>query len=170
MSMFRPHSHAESSRGPGRKLGGAGLNAAQDSGKNPDHKRPWKLTPEIIALLKPRRGILALGFVLMLVNRVAGLILPASTKFLLDNVLIRHQMSVLKLIILAVISATIVQGLTSYSLTQLLSKSSQRMITELRIKVQAHIGKLPVSFYDANKTGVLVSRIMSDVEGVRNLL
>jgi ABC-type multidrug transport system fused ATPase/permease subunit len=170
MSTFRPHSHAESSRGPGRKLGGAGLNAAQDSGKTPDHKRPWKLTPEIIALLKPRRGILALGFVLMLVNRVAGLILPASTKFLLDNVLIRHQMSVLKLIILAVISATIVQGLTSYSLTQLLSKSSQRMITDLRIQVQAHIGKLPISFYDANRTGVLVSRIMSDVEGVRNLI
>ena len=106
----------------------------------------------------------------MLVNRVAGLILPASTKFLLDNVLIHHQMSVLKLIILAVVSATILQGLTSYSLTQLLSKSSQRMITELRIQVQAHIGKLPVSFYDANRTGVLVSRIMSDVEGVRNLI
>src|SRR5271170_3072211 len=171
MATFRPHMHhAESSRGPGRRMGGAGLNASLDSGKASDHKRPWKLTPEIIALLKPRRGILALGFVIMLVNRVAGLILPASTKFLLDNVLIRHQMSVLKLIILAVVSATIVQGLTSYSLTQLLSKSSQRMITELRIKVQAHIGKLPVSFYDANRTGVLVSRIMSDVEGVRNLI
>ena len=63
-----------------------------------------------------------------------------------------------------------IQGLTSYSLTQLLSKSSQRMITELRVKVQAHIGRLPVAYYDANKTGVLVSRIMSDVEGIRNLI
>ncbi len=162
--------HAESSAGVGRRLSGASSRASHDPGKAPDHKRPWKLTPEIIALLKPRRGILALGFVLMLVNRVSGLILPASTKFLLDNVLIHHQMSVLKLIILAVVTATILQGLTSYSLTQLLSKSSQRMITELRIQVQAHIGKLPVSFYDANRTGVLVSRIMSDVEGVRNLI
>ena len=102
MATFRPHMHhAESSRGPGRKHGGVGLNASQDTGKASDHKRPWKLTPEIIALLKPRRGILALGFLLMLLNRVAGLILPASTKFLLDNVLIHHQMSVLKLIILA---------------------------------------------------------------------
>src|SRR6202041_1761049 len=73
-------------------------------------------------------------------------------------------------IILAVVCATLVQGVTSFSLTQLLSKSSQRMITDLRIKVQAHIGRLPVAFYDANKTGVLVSRIMSDVEGVRNLI
>jgi subfamily B ATP-binding cassette protein MsbA len=73
-------------------------------------------------------------------------------------------------IVLAVLFATIVQGLTSFSLTQLLSKSAQKMITELRRKVQAHIGRLPVSFYDANKTGVLVSRIMSDVEGVRNLI
>src|SRR5271170_2351207 len=171
MATFRPHMHhAESSRGPGRRMGGAGLNASLDSGKASDHKRPWKLTPEILALLKPRTGILALGFLLMLVNRVSGLILPASTKFLLDNVLIHHQMSALKLIILAVVSATILQGLTSYSLTQLLSKSSQRMITELRVQVQAHIGKLPVSFYDANRTGVLVSRIMSDVEGVRNLI
>jgi ABC-type multidrug transport system fused ATPase/permease subunit len=171
MATFRPHMHhAESSAGVGRRLSGASSRASQDPGKPPDHKRPWKLTPEIIALLKPRRGILALGFLLMLVNRVSGLILPASTKFLLDNVLIHHQMSVLKLIILAVVTATILQGLTSYSLTQLLSKSSQRMITELRIQVQAHIGKLPVSFYDANRTGVLVSRIMSDVEGVRNLI
>jgi len=69
-----------------------------------------------------------------------------------------------------VLVATIIQGLTSYSLTQLLSKSSQRMIAELRMKVQGHIGRLPVTFYDANKTGVLVSRIMSDVEGVRNLV
>src|SRR6516225_8907304 len=77
---------------------------------------------------------------------------------------------VLMPIVLAVIAATVIQGLTSFTLTQLLSKSAQRMITELRKQVQAHIGRLPVSFYDANKTGVLVSRIMSDVEGVRNLI
>jgi subfamily B ATP-binding cassette protein MsbA len=97
-------------------------------------------------------------------------VLPGSTKFLIDNVIGKHQRQLLMPIILAVVCATLVQGVTSFSLTQLLSKSSQRMITDLRIKVQAHIGRLPVAFYDANKTGVLVSRIMSDVEGVRNLI
>jgi ABC-type multidrug transport system fused ATPase/permease subunit len=121
-------------------------------------------------LIEPRKAILALGFGLMLINRVAGLVLPGSTKFLIDNVIDKHQRQLLLPIILAVVCATLVQGVTSFALTQLLSKSSQRMISDLRIKVQAHIGRLPVSFYDANKTGVLVSRIMSDVEGVRNLI
>ncbi|MGH7839560.1 MAG: ABC transporter ATP-binding protein, partial [Candidatus Binataceae bacterium] len=88
----------------------------------------------------------------------------------MDDVIGKRQIHLLIPIVLAVLAATIVQGLTSFSLTQLLSKSSQRMISELRTKVQAHIGRLPVSFYDANKSGVLVSRIMSDVEGIRNLM
>ena len=67
-------------------------------------------------------------------------------------------------------AATLIQGITSFTLTQLLSKAAQRLIAELRRKVQAHIGRLPVSYYDANKTGTLVSRIMSDVEGIRNLI
>jgi subfamily B ATP-binding cassette protein MsbA len=133
-------------------------------------KDAWKLLPDVWELIEPRKAILALGFGLMLINRVAGLVLPGSTKFLIDNVIGKHQRQLLVPIILAVVCATIVQGVTSFSLTQLLSKSSQRMITDLRIKVQAHIGRLPVAFYDANKTGVLVSRIMSDVEGVRNLI
>ncbi len=133
-------------------------------------KGAWKLLPDVWELIEPRKAILALGFGLMLINRVAGLVLPGSTKFLIDNVIGKHQRQLLLPIILAVVCATLVQGVTSYALTQLLSKSSQRMISDLRIKVQAHIGRLPVSFYDANKTGVLVSRIMSDVEGVRNLI
>jgi len=133
-------------------------------------KQPWKLLPEVWALLKPRRLILAGGFALMVVNRVSGLILPASTKYLVDNVILKKQVHLLVLIVLAVLVATMVQGITSYSLTQVMSKSAQRMITELRVRVQAHVGRLPVAFYDTNKTGVLVSRIMSDVEGVRNLL
>ena len=96
--------------------------------------------------------------------------LPASTKYFLDNVVTKKQVGLLTPIVLAVLAATIIQGLTSFTLTQLLSKSAQKMITELRKKVQSHIGRLPISFYDANKTGVLVSRIMSDVEGVRNLI
>ncbi|MGA8143991.1 MAG: ABC transporter ATP-binding protein [Candidatus Acidiferrales bacterium] len=133
-------------------------------------KDAWKLLPDVWELIHPRRALLALAFGLMLINRLAGLILPGSTKFLVDNVIGKRQTHLLLPIIGAVVCATIIQGITSFSLTQLLSKSSQRMISDLRMKVQAHIGRLPITFYDANKTGVLVSRIMSDVEGVRNLI
>jgi ABC-type multidrug transport system fused ATPase/permease subunit len=138
--------------------------------KTEKKKQAWKSLPDAWALLKPRRGILALGFLLMVVNRLAGLALPASPKFFFDDVIGKHKTQLLLPIVLVVIAATIIQGITSFTLTQLFSKSAQRMITELRKQVQAHIGRLPVSFYDSHKTGVLVSRIMSDVEGVRNLV
>ena len=121
-------------------------------------------------MIKPRRWILAAGFGLMIVNRICGLVLPASTKFLIDNVLTQKQYNLLGPIVLAVALATVIQGISSYSLTQLVSKAGQRLIAELRRKVQEHVGRLPVSYYDANKSGTLVSRIMTDVEGVRNLL
>jgi ABC-type multidrug transport system fused ATPase/permease subunit len=130
----------------------------------------WKALPEVWAMIHPRKAVLAVGLLLMTINRVSGLILPASTKYFLDNVVTKKEIGLLRPIVLAVLAATIIQGLTSFTLTQLLSKSAQKMITDLRKKVQAHIGRLPVSFYDANKTGVLVSRIMSDVEGIRNLV
>jgi subfamily B ATP-binding cassette protein MsbA len=133
-------------------------------------KNAWKNLPHVWELIKPRRGLLALGLALMAVNRVSGLILPASTKYLVDGVIGKRQTHLLTPIVLAVLAATVVQGLTSFTLTQLLSKSAQKMIADLRRQVQAHIGRLSISFYDANKTGVLVSRIMSDVEGVRNLI
>jgi ABC-type multidrug transport system fused ATPase/permease subunit len=133
-------------------------------------KNAWKNLPDVWALIKPRRGLLALGFVLMAINRVSGLVLPASTKYFVDNVIGKREVGLLTPIVLGVLGATVIQGLTSFTLTQLLSKSAQKMIAELRRQVQAHIGRLPVSFYDSNKTGVLVSRIMSDVEGVRNLI
>jgi len=145
-----------------------GKAAATGNPANP--KSPWKLMPDVWALLKPRRGILAIGLGLMTINRLSGFVLPGSTRYLVDNVINKHQANLLKPLVLAIVAATLVQGLTSYALTQLLSKSSQKMIAELRMKVQAHIGRLPIAFYDANKTGVLVSRIMSDVEGVRNLI
>ncbi len=128
------------------------------------------ILPVVWELMRPRRGLLALGFLLMVVNRVSGLVLPYSTKFLIDNVIAKHHVEVLRRLVLLVLSATIIQGITSFSLTQLLSKAAQRLIAELRQKVQVHISRLPVAFYDANKTGTLISRIMSDVEGVRNLL
>jgi ABC-type multidrug transport system fused ATPase/permease subunit len=130
----------------------------------------WSSLPDIWALIRPRRGMLGLGLVLVTINRVAGLVLPGSSKYLFDNVIDRHQINLLLPIILAVIGATLLQGVTSFTLTQLLSKSAQRMITDMRKQVQAHIGRLPIAYYDANKTGVLVSRIMSDVEGIRNLI
>jgi subfamily B ATP-binding cassette protein MsbA len=144
--------------------------STENEEKKQKRKNAWKNLPDVWALIKPRRGLLALGFVLMAVNRVAGLVLPASTKYFVDNVIGKRQVQLLTPIVLAVLGATILQGLTSFTLTQLLSKSAQKMITELRRQVQAHIGRLSISFYVANKTGVLVSRIMSDVEGVRNLI
>ena len=126
--------------------------------------------PDLWELIRPRRVLLAFSFVLMIINRVAGLVLPYSTKFLIDTVITKHHVELLKTLVAVVLLATATQGLTSFALTQLLSKAGQRLIAELRRKVQAHIGRLPVTYYDANKTGMLVSRIMSDVEGIRNLL
>ena len=126
--------------------------------------------PEVWKLMRPRRGLLALGFLLMIINKLAGFVLPYSSKFLIDNVVSKGQTGLLRPLVLWVLLATVIQGVTSFSLTQLLSKAAQRLIADLREQVQAHISRLPVAFYDANKTGALVSRIMSDVEGVRNLL
>jgi subfamily B ATP-binding cassette protein MsbA len=130
-----------------------------------------KVMPEIWKLVRPRRWLLAFGFLLMAINRVAGLVLPFSTKFLIDKVLPKSgNPHLLAPLVGLVFSTTAIQAVTSFSLTQLLSKAAQRMITELRQQVQQHVGRLSVAFYDANRTGLLVSRIMNDVEGVRNLI
>lgn len=128
------------------------------------------MLPEVWEFLRPRRGHLAIGFALMAVNRLAGLILPGSSKYLIDDVIRKHHVYLLTPIILAVLAATAIQGITSFGLTQILSKEAQRLITELRARVQAHVGRLSVAYYDSNKAGTLVARIMSDVEGLRNLL
>ena len=120
--------------------------------------------------MRPRRGLLAAGFVLMVINKIAGFVLPYLSRPLIDEVVGKHRFQILPPLVLAVLAATLIQGITSFSLTQLLSKAAQRLIAELRQGVQKHISRLPVAFYDANKTGALVSRIMSDVEGIRNLL
>ncbi len=140
---------------------------AVTGGKKPELR---KVLPEIWRLMKPRRGLLALGFLLMVINRLSGLVLPASTKYLVDDVIGKRHLHLLYPLVGVVLGATLVQGLTSFALTQTLSKAAQRLIAELRREVQEHVGRLPVSYYDANKTGTLVARIMSDVEGVRNLL
>jgi subfamily B ATP-binding cassette protein MsbA len=130
----------------------------------------FKALPEIWRLIRPRQGLLTIGFVLMVINRLSGLVLPASTKFLVDDVVGKRHLSLLYPLVGVVLGATITQGVTSYALTQTLSKAAQRLIADLRKQVQEHVGRLPVAYYDATKTGMLVSRIMSDVEGVRNLV
>ena len=106
----------------------------------------------------------------MAIGRVAGLVLPGSTKFLIDDVIGKRQAELLLPLVGAVVLARSIQGLTGYALTQLVSKEAQRLIAELRVRVQQHVGRLPIAFHDASKTGDLVSRIMNDVEGVRNLV
>jgi ABC-type multidrug transport system fused ATPase/permease subunit len=130
-------------------------------------KNVW---PELREMIRPRRKIIALGFLLMIVNKLSGLVLPYSTKYLIDDVIGEKQVGLLNYLVLGILGATLLQGATSFALTQLLSKAGQSLIAELRQKVQRHIGLLPVAYYDANKSGTLVSRIMTDVEGVRNLI
>jgi subfamily B ATP-binding cassette protein MsbA len=150
--------------------GGRGVGKGSDSPKKKvNYKRLW---PTIWTLVKPRRALIAVGFVLVAIKTVAGLTLPYLSKFLLDNVLAtaHPQPEKLPRLIYIVFGATLVQALSSFSLTQLLSKEGQKLISELRKQVQEHVGRLSVSYYDANRTGTLVSRIMTDVEGVRNLI
>ena len=152
------------SRGTGRAL------TADLTAKRPKPKLK-KVLPEVWKLVKPRRLLLSISFLLMVVNRLAAFVLPLSFRPLVDKVMGVHgNMSLLPRIIAAVVAATLLQGITSYALTQMLSKGGQKLISELRMQVQQHIGRLPVAFYDENRTGTLVARIMTDVEGVRNLV
>jgi subfamily B ATP-binding cassette protein MsbA len=141
-----------------------------DVKKPPRTERLRALLPDLWALVRPRRALLALALVMMAVNRVAGLVLPGSTKYLIDDVIGKRQADLLLPLIGAVVVATVVQGATSFALTQVLSKAGQRLIAEMRLRVQTHVGALPIAYYDANKSGTLVSRIMTDVEGLRNLV
>src|SRR5581483_1110289 len=141
--------------------------ASSGKKRQPGLRDVW---PQLRELVIPRRKILAFGFLLMIINRLSGLVLPFSTRYLIDNVIGKRQLYLLTPLVLGILGATLIQGVTSFSLTQILSKAGQRLIAELRQKVQRHIGLLPVAYYDTNKSGVLVSRIMTDVEGVRNLI
>jgi subfamily B ATP-binding cassette protein MsbA len=149
--------------------GGARAGQVEPPKRKPSLKKLW---PQIKALVKPRLGLLFAGMGLMVINRVVGLVLPFTSKPLLDKVLspLHPRPDLLPGIIAVVFSAMIVQAITSFSLTQLLSKAGQRLIAEMRRQVQRHVGLLSVSYYDENRTGTLVARIMSDVEGVRNLV
>src|SRR5205809_3229674 len=140
-----------------------------------DEQPKKKLNPshvyrDLRDLVWPRRRLFLAGLALVFINSVASLVLPGSTKFLIDDVVQKPRQELLMPLAAAVGVSVLIQAVTSYTLIQLLSTSAQRLIADMRVRVQEHIGRLPVRYYDANKTGALVSRIMSDVEGVRNLV
>lgn len=118
----------------------------------------------------PRKYIILLGLLLILISRMASLVLPGASKVLVDDVIVNRDKTLLYQLIAVVCLAILVQAVTSFLLTQLLSVEAQRLISQLRVKVQRKILSLPVSYFDNNKSGALVSRIMTDVEGVRNLV
>jgi len=129
--------------------------------------RAW---PEARALIWKHRRSLAFGLALMLISRLAGLVLPASSKYLIDDVLGKQQLAKLVPLALAVGGATVIQAITSFSLSQIVSVAAQRAISDMRVDVQRHVLRLPVSFFDSTKSGVLITRVMTDAEGIRNLI
>jgi subfamily B ATP-binding cassette protein MsbA len=165
------HGGMDMSRRAERSPHGRGARAGQADlpKRTPSLKKLW---PQIRSLVAPRMGLLLAGMGLMVINRFAGLVLPYTSKPLLDTVLspAHPRPDLLPKYIALVFTAMLVQAITSFSLTQLLSKAGQRLIAEMRRQVQRHIGLLSVSYYDENRTGTLVARIMTDVEGVRNLV
>ena len=157
--------------GGGRE--GAGRSALAARADDPAKKKPVDYSnawPEAKALVLAHRGRLVIGLFLMLVNRVAGMILPATSKYLIDDVIGKQQAQLLVPLALAAGAATLVQAVTSFGLSQVLGVAAQRAITDMRRRVEAHVARLPVRYFDSTKSGVLISRIMTDAEGIRNLV
>jgi ATP-binding cassette, subfamily B, putative efflux pump len=140
----------------------------------PDKQKKAAITAgawqEARELVWRHRHRLAVGLVLMLINRLAGLVLPSTSKYLIDHVIGERRVELLGTIALAAGAATVVQALTSFGLSQLLGVAAQRAITEMRKTIQAYVLRLPINYFDSTKTGVLISRIMTDAEGIRNLV
>ncbi|HTD61115.1 MAG TPA: ABC transporter ATP-binding protein [Gemmatimonadaceae bacterium] len=132
-----------------------------------DGKRAWR---EARTLAWRHRVSLSLGFLVMLVNVALTPVLPAAPKFLIDKVLLKHDTTWLVPIVAAIGAATLIRVITSFALSQIVSIAAQRAITDLRKQVERHVLRLPVSYFDSTKSGVLVTRIMTDAEGVRNIV
>ena len=143
------------------------VSAADKKKRKIDSARAWA---EARALLREHRRPIAIGMALMLINRIAGLVLPWTSKFLIDDVVGKRHAQLLMPLAAAAAGATLVQAGTGFALSQVVSIAAQRAITEMRKRVQEHVLRLPVSYFDSTKTGVLISRIMSDAEGVRNIV
>ncbi len=121
-------------------------------------------------IIWPRRKLIGIGLILIVISRLAGLVLPLATKYLIDDVIAKGDLYMLKMVLIAVVASITVQAVTSYLLTKILSVEAQHLISVLRARVQKHLLKLPTRFFDNQKSGALVSRVMTDVEGVRNLV
>jgi len=132
--------------------------------------RPTEVWRDAKDLLWAHRYRLALGMALMIVNRLVGLVLPASSKYLIDEVIIKQRGELLTTLALAAGGATLIQAASSFALAQVLGVAAQRAITEMRKSVQAHVARLPIRYFDSTQTGILISRIMTDAEGIRNLV
>lgn len=153
-------------------FGGGGKGASnhsrtQNSKKRPSFQSVWR---EARDLIWAHRSRLALGLVLMLVSRTAGMVLPATSKYLIDEVIGKSRGELLIWLALAAGVASLIQAVSGFALSQVLGVAAQRAITDMRKAVQAHITRLPIRFFDATQSGVLVSRIMTDAEGIRNLV
>ena len=155
---------ADDPSGGSAKAPTAGVDASRAGPK------PSKVMNEIWKLVKPRRWALAGSLLLMIANRFCSFAVPISSRYLVNNVMYRHQLNKLPLVIAAVAGASLVEAITIYILDRYLAVTGQRLIANLRMQVQEHVGRLPVSFYDQNRTGAIVARIMTDVEGIRNLI
>jgi ABC-type multidrug transport system fused ATPase/permease subunit len=135
--------------------------------KPTNYKAAWAETRK---LMFQHRWSLAAGLVLMLINRLSGLVLPGSVKWIVDEVLAKSRVELLVPIAIAAGLATVLQAASSFSLSQVISVAAQRAITDLRRRVQARVLRLPVSFFDSTQSGVLINRVMNDAEGIRNLI
>lgn len=121
-------------------------------------------------IIWPRRKLVFTGLILIAVSKLSGLVLPVASKYLIDDVIVKKDFELLKLLLIAVTVAIAVQAVTSFALTRIVSVQAQYLISELRTQVQQKVLSLPIRFFDNTKSGALVSRVMSDVEGVRNLI
>ncbi len=143
---------------------------ADPEGSKPKKKLTAGAWEEARALVWAHRKRLGVGLSLMVVNRLAGLVLPTTSKYLMDDVVGKQNWGLLPTLALAVGAATLVESVTSFSISQVLGVAAQRAITEMRKDVEAHVMRLPVRYFDSTKTGILISRIMTDAEGIRNLV
>ncbi len=140
---------------------------SEEEKKRLDARVVWR---EARDLIWARRGRLGAGLALMLVSRLAGLVLPASSKYLIDDVIGKGNHELLPLLAMAAIAATLIQAGTSFALSQILGVAAQWAITEIRKRVEEHVLRLPISYFDSTKSGILISRIMTDAEGIRNIV
>jgi len=132
-----------------------------------NYRNAWQEARELVWKHRRRLGV---GLALMFVSRLSGLVLPATTKYLIDDVIGKKRVDLLPVIALAAGGATLVQAATSFALSQLLGVAAQRAITEMRKDVMRHVLRLPVRYFDSTQTGIVISRVMNDAEGIRNLV